>query len=359
MPVPSPQDLYEMARAEILRLRPDLLGLPGDIVDLVISSGVAMSDLILGYNEQRIAETFLDGAEGDALTKRVRDRYGLERRVAAQSVGSVSFTHVAGPTGTILAGTRVATTPDASGAFVIATTDTNLVFGGADATKSVAATAQQGGRAGNVPAGAFNRVLDQPSFDTSFTVTNAALFAGGNEAESDPELREQARSFAATLRRATLAAIAFGAKQVPTIRTVSVFEDPDSLLTTAHVADADGDSNAQMVNDAIIELEEWRAAGAAIQVAGGTAIDQAISIALTVRAGVSIPTLVDRVQAAIVSAVNRLQQGETLYRSLIQSAGRAVDPDNLLELDVLVPAANVVPLVNQAIRTSTGLVTVA
>lgn len=357
MPVPSPQDLYEAARAEILFRRPDLSGLPGDIVDLVVSTGVAMSDLIIGFQVQRIAETFLDGAEGDALTKLARDHWGIERRAAAQAIGTVAFTHVAGATGSILAGTRVSTTPDANGDFAVFETDTNIVFGALDATKSVAATAQEGGRAGNVPALAVNRVFDS-LFDT-FSVSNVALFAGGNEAESDPELRERVRSFNTTLRRATIAAIVFGAKVVAQVRTVSVFEDPISLLTTVFVADGDGASNAEMVNATILEEENWRAAGALIQVSGGTAIDQAITIALTVRAGTSIPTLVDRVQAAIVAAVNRLQQGETLFRSLISSAGRAVDADNILELDVTSPAANVVPLSSQAIRTSVGLVTVA
>lgn len=358
MPVPSASDLYEMARFELLRVRPDLRALPGDITDFVVSAAVAMGDLILGFAAQAIAETYLDGSAGDSKTRLARDHFGVERDEDIKALGTVTFSHVAGPTGTIVAGTRVATTADDAGQFQVAVTDANLVFGAGDASLSVAATAQDPGRAGNVIAGAYNRTLDT-LFATGFSVTNAERFAGGGEDQTDDELNEEVRAFNQTLRRGTFDALEFGAKQVPEVRVATAAENPVTGAATVFVTDSDGNSNAEMVNDVTIELEEWRAAGASVQVAGGEVIDQAISVSLTVRAGSSVSQLVDRVRDAIVAAVGRLRIGETLYRSLIQAAGRAVDQDNILEIDVIAPAANVAPTSNQIFRTSIALVTVA
>lgn len=358
MPAPSAQDLYEQFRAELIRIRSDLRALPGDTTDMVGSGAVAMADLIIGFTAQSIAETYLDGAEFDALTRLARDHWGVERDEDVKAAGQVTFSHTAGPTGSIPAGTRVATQPDDNGDFQVFTTDAILTFGALDASLSVAATAQDPGRDGNVAAATVVRILDT-LFASGFTVTNAEKFAGGAEDQTDQELREEVRAFTATLRRGTFDALEFGAKQVPTVRVATATEDPDTGAATVYVTDADGNSNAEMINDVIIVLEEWRAAGASVQVQGGALIEQSISVSLTVRAGSAIADLVDRVRAAIVSAVGRLRIGETLYRSLIQAAARAVDADNILEVEVITPAANVAPSANQVIRTSTSLVAVA
>lgn len=357
MPAPSEQDLYDLGRAELLRLRPDLAALPGDIVDLVVWAAVAMAGVGLAKNAQDTASTYVDGAEGDKLRELARDHWSIEPEVDVKAVGTVTFSHTAGPTGSIPAGTRVATDPDENGDFVTAVTDDILVFGAGDASLSIAATAQESGRAGNVDAGEFTRILD-PLFDT-FTVTNAERFAGGNEDQTDDEIRADIRGFVQNLRRGTKDAIEYGAKESENVRIATAVEDPANGLGTVYVTDSDGNANAQMVNDVIIELENWRALGAVVQVSGGELVSQAISVSLTVRAGVAIAPLVTRVRSAIVAAVNKLRIGDTLDRDLIAAAAKAVDPDAILKVTVNTPAADVAPTASQVIRTSLGLVSVA
>lgn len=353
---PSEQDLYDQGRAELLRIRPDLVALPGDIPDLIIAAAVAMAGVVVARTTQGISETFFDGNKGEPLKKLVRDHTGQEPIGQVSATGVVRFSHAAGPTGIISAGTRVATDPDENGDFVIGVTDLSLVFGGGDAQLEVAATAEKAGRAGNVQPAAFTRILDS-LFDTTFVVTNVERFAGGAEAQTDDEIIAAARSFYQTLRRGTKAAIEFGAKQVPTIRLATAVESATGL-GTVYVADSDGETNAELVNDAIIELENWRALGAVVQATGGTLFTQAITVALTVKAGVKVAALVENVRSAIVSAVNRLVHGETLYHDLIQSAARAVDPDGIVTVVVTNPPTAIVPTSNQVIRTSADIVTV-
>lgn len=356
MSSPSEQDLFNQGRAELLRIRPELACVPGDVTEMPIWAAVAMGSIILARIGQGIAETFLDGAEGAALAKLVRDHWGIEKKVNVKAIGTLSFTHAAGPTGTIPAGTRVATEPDDAGNFQTALTDTALVFGAGNATLSVTATAQKAGRAGNVDAAAYTRILD-PLFHT-FTVTNAARFVGGAEDETDEELREQARGFNRSISRGTLAALEYGAKRVATVRTATASEDEQTGLCTIYVADADGNANSAMVAAVQAEIENWRAASSVVTIVGGTVVNLAITVRLTVRTGVSITALADRVREAVVGATNRGKHGQTWYQSLGSAAARSVDQQGIVEAEIETPGAHVAPAANEVIRTTPDLVTV-
>lgn len=355
MPAPTFQDLFDIGRAQAILKRPDLTVLPGDVSEMEIAAGAAMADRVVGYDAGQVAATFLDGASGDALTELADDHWNIQRQEASQAVGQVTFTASSGPvSGTIPAGTRVRTGPDAAGEFQEFTTDVDLVFA-AETTKSVAATAVTGGQDGNVAAAAIDRIADT-LFDT-FTVTNAAAFVGGNPEESDEDLRERVREQNKTLRRATKAALEFGARQVSQVATATVVEDLATGIVTVYVSDSEGNSNATMAAAVETELEQWRAAGVNVTVVGATLVTQAIDFSLVVRTGVDATALVDRVRQAIVSAVNRLRIGETFYRSLAQSAGRNVDPEGILQVTINSPVADVAPAADEVIRTTLANVT--
>jgi hypothetical protein len=355
MSAPSHDDLYEMARVTTLVKRPDLLLSPGDVADLPARGGAAMADLQIGYIAGRIRATFLDGAEGDDLTTLARDHWNVERDLAVASIGEVTFSHTPGPVGSIPAGTRVATLPGVDGTFVTVTTDVDAVFGALDASKTVAVTATAGGVAGNVEAANLTRILDGDLFDT-FTVTNAARLVGGAEEQTDDELRAEVRGLNQTLRRGTAAALEVGAKQVQQVKVATVVEEAVAGVVSLYVADADGNSNAAMVTAVETELMNWRAAGVVVTVTGGSLVTQDIDLSLAVRVGVAVAPLVDRIRQAVASAIKKqVRHGDTLYRDLIRSAARAVDPDGIVNVTVNVPAADVVPAGNQVIRA--GLVT--
>lgn len=357
MTAPSHEDIYEMGRVTALVKRPDLMLSPGDAADLAPRAGAAQGDLLVGFWAGRIRATFLDGADGDDLTTLARDHWNVERRAAVQAIGQVTFSHTPGPTGTIPAGFRVATVPLVDGTFVTVTTAADTVFAAPDASKTVNVTAALGGTAGNVATGSLTRLLDTPF--SSFTVTNASPLVGGAEAQTDDELRAEVRGLNQALRRGTIGALEFGAKQVPTVRVATVVEDLGGVVSL-YVADADGNSNAAMVAAVVTEIENWRAAGVVITVVGGALLNVAIDISLAVRTGVDVASLVDRVRQAIVSEVKRqLKHGDTLHRSLIAAAARAVDPDAIVNVVVNTPAADLVPAANQVIRATLAGTTVS
>lgn len=361
-PAPSWDDLFNDAKAELILRRPELQVNPGDISEMVLAGIAAVGDRLVGYAASGIKATFVDGASGADLTKLADDHWNIDRIVAVSSVGQVTFERAsfAAGAGSIPAGTVVATAKDSLGVDVRFTTDAIVNFGATDlGPHTVAITAETAGTDGNVAAAAINRITTT-IFDTTITVTNDAITAGGSEEESDDELRERIRTFSTTLRRGTLAALEYGAKQVTTVKQASAVEDTDTGAVVVYVTDASGASNAEMVLDVIDELDNWRAAGAYVTVTGGSLYTlNPIEITLSVRTGVDTAEIAEQVKDAIVSRIAKLKIGETCRREIIQQAALNVDVDNITGVTVVLPAADVDPADNQIIRTDAAYITVS
>ena len=310
-----------------------------------------MADAAIRFNAQAFKETFLDGAEGDALTALVDDRYNIQRNAASEAEVSLTFTRTSGGAGfTYDAGSIVGTEFDEAGNTILFVLDADVVFPNAsNGPISGTATAQATGRNGNAAAGTVTRLVDQAT-DTTMVVTNAATAGGGNDVESDPELRTRARNFWITLRRGTLGALEFGARQVASVRISRAIEDEDTGLVTLVVTDSDGNSTLQMVADVETEIENWRAAGSIVQVVGGQPLVVNVTGTLTVFDGVDATVLAPLVIDAITARMRKLRQGELLYLDTIKAAGIAVDPDGIEALPLTLPTDTVTPLSFQVIR---------
>lgn len=350
MPVaPSFNDLITVGQAEAQWRRPDLLFAEGDVSTAVLHGCAAMGDLVLRLAVQLFRDTFLDGARRDALRALVDDRYSIQAQEATAATVTVEFSRTsAGAALPIPAGTVVATAQDPDADEVrFATDDEILVAAGENGPFSVSATAELEGTGGNVSAGTVTRVL--ASLPDTFTVTNPAAAAGGNDAESDEELRRRARAFYGSLRRATLRALEVGALQVDEVRAANAVVDESGLITV-RVSDADGNSNAQMIAAVEDELVNWVAGGEVVTVVGGERLEVDVTMRIRVRAGVSVAVLRPRIQEAVAGRMAKLGVGETLYLDMLTASAIGVAPDSILEVQFDAPAGDVEPLVYQAIR---------
>jgi uncharacterized phage protein gp47/JayE len=355
---PSWAEFFDDGATEATTRRPDLAIREGDISEMLIAGAASMADRVAAYASERFAVTYLDGAKGSDLTTLADDHWGIQRQAANPAAGSVTFTRsgatanpVSWPIGTI-----VATVRDAQGNEVrFLTLQAANWAASVNGAVSVNVEAETGGTDGNVLAGTVTRIISTSPGEGTYTLNNAALFAGGTEEENDESLRARVRSFPATLRRATLDALEYGALQVPGVAKASAIEADDGAVTV-YVTDASGAStgttvlssasttdDGSMTHDVAIELHGWRAAGSFVVVTGGQLQTVDIEVALTVRIGVDVAQLALQVEAAIDGAVSRLKIGETLYKSLIQAAARSVDPDNILEVEVVSPVTNTAP----------------
>ena len=116
MDFPNFQTLFQIARNEALvrnpQLSQDAIEREGSDANILIATACAASDEVVGQLTTVSAGLFLDSANGDALDRLLFDRYGLTRKVAAASVGSVAFTTTAAAPApfVIPANTQLATT---------------------------------------------------------------------------------------------------------------------------------------------------------------------------------------------------------------------------------------------------------
>lgn len=350
MSAPSYDDYMLLGVAELVTRRPDLTAAEGDITDMQLASASAMADHITGYFAGRFKSTFLDGARDGDLSVLASDHYSVERDDAVESIGILTFAHVAGPTGTIPAGTRGATQPDAQGDFQEFVTLIDLVFTAGDAALTVVAQASVGGRTGNVGLHTIDRLLDPPAFDPTFTVTNVDAFIGGDEEQTDQSIVDEVRGINRTLRKAIVEALEEGARKVSTVKFATAVVDIDTGIVAVYVSDVDGNSNATMVAAVDAEMVNWQAAGVSVSIIGASLVAQPIDFSLTVKAGVDAAVLVDLARAAVVGLVNRGRAGETLHRTDIRYAAKRVAPDSITTVVVNVPAADVAPTPSQIIR---------
>ena len=338
---PTHDELYAIGEAKVKTDETSLSVLPGDISDLLLLGASAMADHIVGWVDRRIAATYMDGAQREQLDRLIDDHFGLPRNEAVRAYGTVDISRLtaAAGSGTILAGTVVATDYDALGASVEYVTLVDQPWGPAQTgTQTVAVEAIYPGRAGNADPNRVRRIVTS-LWDSTFTITNPTAIAGGADDETDPAYRERSRGYNATIRRATLAALELGAKSTAGVVLATVHENTATGITDVFVADAAGASNPTMVANVATELRNWRAAGMPLNVQGGTILDAAVALTIGVRPGVAQAVLAPKIQTGIAAWSDRLKFGETLILGELIAAVFAIAPDDIKIAEAVIAGA--------------------
>lgn len=377
--LPSSSELFRIARDEALgknaRLSREAIEREGMDANILIASGAAMGDEVSGQLAQLAASLFLDSAVGEDLDRLVFDRYGLTRKPAAASIGSVSFTTTVAsattfsiPTDVVLqtaTGLQFVTTE--AGVFTVATTGPVVL-----AVRSVLAGSDQDAKIGEITS-IVSQISGSP---TDLVVTNPLATVGGDDVETDDSLRERARRFFTTARRGTNAAIEAAALNVPGIQTASVFEVIDALgrparLVQLIVADAfteqfinfttvppQFEQQSQAITTAVNEaLADVRPAGIFVQVIVANVVVQPIQLALSFLAGADVNGSALQARATTANFVNALPPGDPLVIQDLLNQLRLVPGLRFTGDEILSPAGDVIATPLQVLRTSLGLVT--
>jgi len=339
MPDTSLYDFYQLGLAAATGANSKLAVNEGDVVDFLLSAGAAMADFC---DQKRAADhlsTSVDGAEGDDLTELADDHFTTDRQPATAASVTLQFSRPSAgggePAGTLSAGFEVSTPVDRVGNEVRFVTDADVNFPTSGlGPYTVQATAIVEGPDGNVEdLGKVSRLIDT-AFDSSISVTNTTSAAGGNLEETDEELRKRIRDRPLSLRRATKAALESGALEVDEVRVSSASEDTANGTVTVAVSDADGNSNAEMQNNVLIEMENWRAFGIPVGITGGARVLVDMNIQITLREGASLANLSTPIIAAVGGDINKLVQGEFLYDTLWITATKNVAPNLIQDVNL-------------------------
>lgn len=369
MPETTLQDFYDLGLAAAVGANPDLAVNEGDVTDFLLSAAAAMADRCDQERAEDHKNTHIDGAEGDALTALADDHYDIDRAAATAATCTLQFSRPSAggsePAGTIPAGFEVATQVNVVGEDVRFLTDIDLNFALGELSKTVEATAVETGPEGNVDqVGLVTRLVDT-AYDSSFAVTNTTVAAGGNAEETDEELRIRIRNRPKSYARATKSALETGAQEVSSVRVASAVEDTSTGQVTLSVSDADGNSNAEMINDVVSEIESWRAFGVPITIAGGTRVVVDMTVQLTLATGAALTGLQAPVQSAVSGEIDKLAQGEILYDTMSITAARNVAPELIKDVTITalsiggtpVTIGDYTPASNELLRAGTITVT--
>lgn len=369
---PTRSDLFRIGASEVFlrsalrpagkRLKPEAVFTDGTDANILIAATAAMGDEAIRHLAARTAALYLDSARGEDLDRLIADRVSptIVRKQATRALSILTFSRSDSLSDvTVSIGTKVST---ASGTEFELLQSANF---GASQSGPVTALAQAtiAGRSGNVDENTVVQfVSSAPQSD--IVVTNADPASGGQNVESDPELRSRAKDFYRTVRRGTLSAIEFGTLTIPGISRVSVVEETNSDgdptgTVFVYIADVEGRANTALAESVYEVLLDYRAAGVVPVVVPGT--PQMINIAYQVQFDSTVDTRAasESLKTATVSSLETLRPGDTLQVSSLFSIARSI-PGVIVPQDAVQdPAGDLVPSSNSALlRTSLARVTV-
>jgi len=346
--VPNPElptfaGLYASAKAKIQALAPILTDFnAGANLDALAGLAAEMGSEVLRIAVRLFRNSFIATCDDDVLESLIVDRGGPIRNLASAATTTLTLTRgvYVGSYSGLTAGSEVVGTA-ADGSEVIFTVDTSVVLGSGDASASVAVTAQDAGRAGNVDAGTLTGGFG--ALPSGLTLTQSARASGGADLESPADYRARWKLYNVNRARGTIAALKVGAREVDGVSTVGVSEDNvDATLSTGwvdvYVGDPDGTGNSTLAADVLLELENWRAAGVAVQVQGAAREELTTAFAIIVRIGTETTQLADDLAAALEAYGDAFAPGQRHYASRAETVLQNVSA-NILAVDQTTPSA--------------------
>jgi hypothetical protein len=369
--LPSRTDLLQVGRQYVIsrarRIEPTQVDVEGSDINLVIGSTSYVAHNIVRKLGEEINGLLLDGCDtDDAIDRLAFDRYEQLRKGAAAAVGAVQFsrpTNLAG-LGTVPIGTKLLTL---TGIEYFTTSVANFAATGPSSLTATAnVRAAQAGKDFQAGRNAIRRFDNVGAlWDPTLVVNNADPTAGGEPVETIDAFRERVRAFFVGSKRGTLAAIEFGAKQVPGVDSAEAVEALESDLTPARIvrlfiADSSGIASAALALLVRTVLNEYRAGGIQVIVETSSPVIVPISLRLSFRAGVDTVTLRDQVQGAVVEFINSLGVNKPLQISALYSVLARFRSDGLFvnQGTIVAPTGDVYPEPGFTLRTTPSSVTI-
>ncbi len=263
--------------------------------------------------------------------------FSLTRLPGAASVGSLTFArYTAGLSATIPVGMTVSTS-DGTQRFQVTQQSGNPAWNGSTgytvaplvSSVTVPAQAVVAGAAGNVQAGAVGLLTAPvPGIDT---VTNAAAFAGGVDAESDAALRARFQLYINSRSLATPQAVAFAIASLQQGLRYAVLENQDTTgaFLPGHfwvvVDDGTGAPPDSLLASASSAVEAVRPIGATYAVTGPVGIGVAVQMTIVTSHPVTKPAVVLAIEAAVAGWIAALPMAGTLALSKLEALAHGAD----------------------------------
>ncbi|EJN09399.1 baseplate J/gp47 family protein, partial [Herbaspirillum sp. YR522] len=218
------------------------------------------------------------------------------------------------------------------------------------------------GAAGNAAIGQVTSISQAISYID--TVTNAAAFINGTDAETDAALRVRFVLYLASLARATAAAIGFAITSVRTGISYKLIENQqyngavDNGYFCIIVDDGTGSPSADFLNTIANAVDAYRGFTIRFGVFGPVVLNAAVTMTTTIAAGYDPVATRALAQVAIQNYINALPLGGMLPYSILSSLAYGASPGitNVTGVQLNGTTADLVPNAKQIAKASSVVV---
>lgn len=331
------QDFTTLVRNQVTAIQGAARGLVdltvGSILRAVVEANAAVILWLQGLILQLLATTRAATSSGSDLDSWVAD-FGLSRLPGVAASGSVAFARFTATQQAVVTIGATIQTGDGSQQFAV-TIDTanpayNAGLGGyvlaaGVASISVPVQASSVGAAGNALIGQINTLTQPiPGVDT---VSNAAAFTNGADAETDAALRTRFIAYVASLSKATKAAILYAITSLKQGMVAVLVENQLYAGTTqngyfyAVIDDGTGAPGSTLLSTANNAIDAVRPFTVAFGVFAPVVVTANVGMTITTASGYDHTATALLVKAAVQNYINALSLGQTLtYSRLAQVA---------------------------------------
>ena len=308
----------------------------GSILRAIVEAYAAVALWLQGLVLKLLATTRAATSSGADLDSWVAD-YGLTRLSAVAASGQATFARFTPTAQAVVPVGALVQTADGSQQFAVTLDATSLAYsstlGGyviAAGTTSVAApvAAIVAGALANVPAGAIATIAQ--AIAGVDTVTNAAPFTNGADAETDTALRSRFVAYIGSLSKATRAAVGFAVSSVEARITYTLVENQDYSGTARAgcfyvvVDDGSGSPSDALLAQVYTAIDAVRPIGSIFAVYPPVVETVPVTMVITVASGFTPSIIAAAVRAALLAYINTLPNGAPLrWSRLIQVAYEA------------------------------------
>lgn len=296
----------------------------GSILRACVEANAAIALWLQGLILQLLATTRAATASGADLDSWVAD-YGVTRLAAVAATGQVTFARFTPTLQAVVPVGATVQTADGTQQFTVTTDTTNPAYsaslGGyvlaANVTSvNVPVTALTAGAGANVSAGQINTITQPiPGVDT---VSNAAVFTNGANAETDAALRTRFVAYVQSLSKATKNAVGYAITSIQTGLTYTLVENQQYNGTTDNgyfyvvVDDGTGSPSSILLSTVSNAIDAVRGAGIRFGVFGPVVVNASVAMTCTIAAGYDPVATKALVAAALKAYINSLTLGQAL-----------------------------------------------
>lgn len=344
----------------------------GSVLRAVVEANAALVIWLQGLLMQVLSLTRASTSSGADLDSWVAD-FGFTRLPAVAATGIVTFSRFTTTQQALVPIGATVQTADGTQQFTVQIDTTNSAYSAAlggyviaagTGSVSVPVTAVTLGAAGNAVAGSVTVIAG--AISGVDTVTNAAAFVNGADAESDAAVRTRFVAYVASLSKATKAAVAAAIAGVKQGLTYVILENQTYAGLTQNgtfiviVDDGTGSPPSTLLSSVSNAIDAVRPITSTFYVYAPVVVNATVSMTIATATGYTHSTITALVQTALLNYINTLPLGTSLTYSRLAQVAYDASPAVTNVTSVLLNGgtSDLAATSLQVIKTTSGSITV-